>query len=58
MGLGGRDFLYPLDDITLLNDELHIEADKAEIATMHDYGSEKLVKLEGDSPINTAIRYQ
>lgn len=56
LGMGGRDVLVSLDELTLVNDQLHIKADQNEIAAMNDYGSEDFVGLEGDAALSTAIR--
>jgi len=56
LGMGGRDVLASLDELTLVNDQLHIKADKNDIAAMNDYGSEDFVELEGDAALSTAIR--
>lgn len=56
LGMGGRDVLASLDELTLVNDQLRIKADEDDIAAMNDYGSEDFVELEGDAALSTAIR--
>ncbi len=56
LGMGGRDVLASLDELTLVNDELHIKADESDIEAMNDYGSDDFVELEGDAALSTAIR--
>lgn len=56
LGMGGRDILASLDELTQVNDELRIDANKDDIAAMSDYGSEDFIELEGDAALSTAIR--
>ncbi len=58
LGLGGRDILVSLEELTQINDELHIKADEDDIEAMNDYGSDDFVELEGDAALSTAIRVE
>jgi sporulation protein YlmC with PRC-barrel domain len=55
LGMGARDILLALDDLTLVDDKLQLSATKEQIDALKDYSPEQYVEIKGGTPISGSI---
>lgn len=55
LGMGARDILLALDDLTLVDDKLQLGATKEQIDALQDYSPEQYVEIKGGTPISGSI---
>jgi sporulation protein YlmC with PRC-barrel domain len=55
MGVGARDILVSLDELTTVDDKLQMTIDQEQLEARQEYQSEQYVELEGDKPIDGAM---
>lgn len=55
LGMGARDILVALDELTLVDDKLQLSATKEQIDSRRDYTPEEYVEIKGGTPISGSI---
>jgi len=58
LGVGARDVMVPVSDMTLQADEtIKISTDATEVAGLNDYVAETYTEVEGNTPLSDAMRH-